>query len=64
MFSKTDNATDTVMDVIADAMKILVQGIAQDGEVVKGFEALAELAEKIATCPNGLPEGAISDLSL
>lgn len=65
MFSKTDSATDLIVDAMADALKMLVQGcVHQEDGTVKNYEAIAELAEKILGCPKGIPESTASDLSL
>jgi len=64
MFSKTDNATDLLVDTAADALKMLVQGCVREGDGVKHAEVIAELADKIIGCQHGLPESAVSDLTL
>ena len=64
MFSETDNLTDLIADTIADALKMLVQDCVEQGGTVKISEAIGELTEKIIGCPTGLPESAVSDLTL
>ena len=64
MFSETDNLTDLVADTIADALKMLVQGCVDQGGTVKISKAIGELTEKIIGCPIGLPESAVSHLTL
>ena len=64
MFSETDNLTDLIADTIAEALKMMVQGCLEQGGTIKISEAIGELTEKIIRCPTGLPQSAVSDLTL
>ena len=64
MFSETDNLTDLIADTIADALKMMVQGCIEQSGAIKISEAIGELTGKIIGCPTGLPQSAVSDLTL
>lgn len=65
MFADTDGLQDMLVDVSADAVKVLLQDciVAQDAEV-QNFEVIGELAYKVLQAPHGLPADAGRGLQL